>query len=92
MIYTFNNYQIDPGNFTIDRNGKRVEAEPRVFDLLIYLIENESKVVTRDELFEVVKRKLSDELREEQRKDYPKYQKMIDSYEKQDFHASGCKA
>lgn len=54
MIYIFNNFQIDLENFTIESNGEKIEVEPRVFDLIIYLIENKAKVVTREELFDNV--------------------------------------
>ena len=54
MIYTFNNVHIDPVNFSIKYNNDIVAVEPRVFDLIIYLIENKSQVVSREELFEKV--------------------------------------
>lgn len=54
MIYTFNRCQIDPDNFSIQLNNEAVAVEPRVFDLIIYLIENKSQVVSREELFEKV--------------------------------------
>ncbi len=54
MIYTFNNYQIDPINFSIKYNNEVVAVEPRVFDLIIYIIENKSQVVSREELFDKV--------------------------------------
>ncbi len=54
MIYTFNNYHVDPINFSIKYNNDIVAVEPRVFDLIIYLIKNKSQVVSRDELFEKI--------------------------------------
>lgn len=54
MIYSFNNCQIDPYNFSIQKNGESIAVEPRVFDLIIFLIENRSHVVSREKLFEKV--------------------------------------
>jgi DNA-binding winged helix-turn-helix (wHTH) protein/TolB-like protein/Tfp pilus assembly protein PilF len=34
--------------------SKVVEVEPRVFDVIVYLVENSNRVVTRDELFQTV--------------------------------------
>lgn len=36
----------------MERDGKTQAIEPQVFDLLVYLIENRERVVTRDELLE----------------------------------------
>ncbi len=54
MIYKFNSYQIDSNNFSIQNEGIAIEIEPRVFDLIVYLIEHQEKLVTRDELFKNV--------------------------------------
>ncbi len=54
MIYHFNNLSVDLENFSIQLDNKPVAVEPRVFDLIVYLIENKSQVVSREELFEKV--------------------------------------
>ena len=54
MLYIFNKYHIDTINFSIKYNNEVVAAEPRVFDLIIYLIEHESQLISREELFEKV--------------------------------------
>ena len=54
MTYTFNHFMLDTNNFTLMREGQVIEVEPRVFDVIVYLIENNNKVVTRDELFQTV--------------------------------------
>ncbi len=52
MIYSFNNFEIDCEKFTLTKQGTNIEVEPLVFDLIVYLIGNKNKLVTRDELFE----------------------------------------
>lgn len=54
MIYCFNNFIIDTDNFSLKSDGKIIEVEPQVFNLIVYLIENKSKLVSRDELLENV--------------------------------------
>jgi len=52
MIYLFDQFSIDTGQYQLSRDGKPVPVEPLVFDLMIYLIENCERVVGRDELLE----------------------------------------
>jgi DNA-binding winged helix-turn-helix (wHTH) protein/TolB-like protein/Tfp pilus assembly protein PilF len=52
MLYQFNNYEIDTENFTLKHNEVKVDVEPRVFDLIHYLIVHKNRLVTRDELFQ----------------------------------------
>ena len=52
MHYQFGEFEIDTQNYQLRNNGITVELEPKVFDLLSYLIVNREKLVTRDELFE----------------------------------------
>ena len=52
MIYQFNDFQLDTSDFSLQRIGKPIELEPQVFNLIIYLIENKDRVVTRSEIFE----------------------------------------
>jgi len=54
MLFEFNNYLIDSTNFRLSKDGKEVEIEPLAFDLLVFLIENKERVITRDEIFESV--------------------------------------
>jgi len=54
MTYLFNDFLIDTDNFILKRNNKLVEVEPQVFDLIVYLINNKSKLVSRNELLEKV--------------------------------------
>ena len=52
MIYQFGNFELDTRSYQLRNDGSNIELEPKVFDLLSYLIMNREKLVTRDELFE----------------------------------------
>ena len=52
MIYQFGKFEVDTQNYQLRNDGVTVELEPKVFDLLNYLIANRGNLVTRDELFE----------------------------------------
>ena len=50
MIYQWSNYLIDTTTYCLMQDGHQLELEPGVYDLLLYLIEQRHRVVTRDEL------------------------------------------
>lgn len=50
MIHHFQNISLDTDAYQLKRDHRPVAIEPQVFDLLVYLIENHDRVVTRDEL------------------------------------------
>jgi len=52
MIYEFGHFHLDTDQFLLTANNNKIEVEPQVFDLLVFLIENRDKLVTRDEIFE----------------------------------------
>jgi TolB-like protein/lipoprotein NlpI len=52
VIFEFNQIKIDTERFHLYRQDKPVSIEPLVFDLLVYLIENRDRVVTREELLD----------------------------------------
>src|SRR5690349_12363083 len=47
-------FLIDTARYRISSVGAAVPVEPKVFDLLVYLIRNRDRVVTREELFATV--------------------------------------
>lgn len=51
MIYQLGNIQIDTTQFKVMADGRAISVEPKVFDLIIYLITHRDVVITRDELF-----------------------------------------
>jgi len=52
MIFAINNCTIDTAAYEIRRDGKVVPVEPQVFDLLVLLLENSGRLVTKDEIIE----------------------------------------
>ena len=47
MIFRFGSYALDAERRDLLRSGKRVALERQVFDILLYLLENRHRVVTR---------------------------------------------
>jgi TolB-like protein len=54
MTVQFGDFELDPGLQELRRAGAPVHVEPQVFDLLAYLVAHHDRVVTRDELMEVI--------------------------------------
>jgi TolB-like protein len=50
MLYRFGAHVLDTARYELARKGQDVQVEPQVLRLLIFLIENRDRVVTRDEL------------------------------------------
>jgi len=51
-IYRFDDREVDTRLRQIQAGGQLLEAQPKAFDLLVYLIENRDRVVDKDELLE----------------------------------------
>jgi TolB-like protein len=51
MRFLFTDYVLDTERRELCRDGKPVSVEPQVFDLLIYLVRNRERVVSKDDLF-----------------------------------------
>lgn len=54
MIYAFEDVLVNTRLFNISKAGNDVSTEPKVFDLIVYLIEHRDKPISRDELFEQI--------------------------------------
>jgi DNA-binding winged helix-turn-helix (wHTH) protein len=52
MIYQFSDYSVDDRLFEIRRAGELVAVERRVFDLILFLVHNRNRVVSKAELFD----------------------------------------
>lgn len=52
MIYRFADCVLDAKGHKFHRAGELIEIEPKVFEVLLYLIERQTELVTRDELLE----------------------------------------
>lgn len=46
----FSDVEVDPGARTLAKDGARVSVTPRAFDLLLALIRNEGRVLSRQQL------------------------------------------
>src|SRR6187399_1998324 len=54
MRFRFENLVLDAGRRELLRDGAPVAVEPQVFDLLLYLVENRDRVVSKDDVLNVV--------------------------------------
>ena len=53
-IYRFDDFLVDPETWMLSRGGSEIHLEPVVLKLLIYLIANRDRLVTRQELMDTV--------------------------------------
>jgi TolB-like protein/DNA-binding winged helix-turn-helix (wHTH) protein/Tfp pilus assembly protein PilF len=53
-LYRFDNFLVDPADWRLSRNGREIHVEPVVLKLLIFLIANRDRLVTRQELMDTV--------------------------------------
>ena len=51
MEFVFDNHRLDTERRELHRGPERIAVEPQVFDLLIYLLQNRDRVVSKDDLF-----------------------------------------
>ncbi len=54
MIYRFADFELDRDSYELRRNGQICHAEPLVFDLLVFLLQTDGRIVSRDEIVEHV--------------------------------------
>ncbi len=54
MIYVSDAFELDPARVELRRNGVPVHVEPQVFALLVLLVENRERMVSKDEIIEKV--------------------------------------
>ena len=52
MILAFADVELDLDLYELRRTGNRVAIEPQVFDVLVQLVSNAPRVVTKEELLE----------------------------------------
>jgi TolB-like protein/DNA-binding winged helix-turn-helix (wHTH) protein len=53
-LYSFGRYVLDPGTRTLSREGAPVPLTPKAFDVLVFLVQNPNRVVTKEELLKAV--------------------------------------
>ena len=51
MQFLFEDHRLDTERRELHRGSLRIAVEPQVFDLLIYLLQNRDRVVSKDDLF-----------------------------------------
>ena len=54
MEFRFENHTLDVGRRELRRGADLIALEPQVFDLLVYLVENRDRVVSKDDLIAAV--------------------------------------
>ena len=54
MIYRFGPFELDASVFELRKAGIPTSIEPQVFNLLVFLIDNRDRVVSRDEIIDAV--------------------------------------
>jgi DNA-binding winged helix-turn-helix (wHTH) protein len=54
MIFRFRSFELDEGKRELRLRGRPLEMQPRVFDVLVYLVRNRERVVTKDELLSAI--------------------------------------
>lgn len=54
MIFEFRGHRIDTDHRQLTRSGQVIEVQPQVFELIVFLITNRDRVVSKDDLIEHV--------------------------------------
>ena len=54
MQFLFDNHTLDADRRELRRGAERIAVEPQVFDLLVYLVQNRDRVVSKDDLIAAV--------------------------------------
>ena len=54
MQFLFEDYVLDPDRRELTRGSKAIAIGPQVFDLLLYLVQNRERVVSKDDLLDAV--------------------------------------
>lgn len=57
MLHAFRDFEIDEERFELRRNGQPVRVEPRVLEVLMYLVRNRGRIVAKEELLDQVWKK-----------------------------------
>jgi DNA-binding winged helix-turn-helix (wHTH) protein/predicted ATPase len=52
--YAFGQFEVDLKLFELRKGGERVRIDPKVFDLLVFLLQHHGRVVTKQELLDAV--------------------------------------
>ena len=53
-FFEFGDYRLDARKRLLLKNGEQVQISPRIFDLLLVLVQNEGEILTHDDLLDKV--------------------------------------
>jgi Tol biopolymer transport system component/DNA-binding winged helix-turn-helix (wHTH) protein len=53
-LYSFGSFALDPNKRALHREGRPVPLTPKAFDLLLYLVKNPNRAITKEELLQGV--------------------------------------
>jgi DNA-binding winged helix-turn-helix (wHTH) protein len=53
-LYAFDDFRLEPSEHLLLRNGQAVPLPPRAFDLLVFLVRNGGRLVTKDQIMQAV--------------------------------------
>jgi DNA-binding winged helix-turn-helix (wHTH) protein len=54
VVYVFGDHELDEGLFRLRRAGRTIVIQPKVLSLLLYLVRNRDRVVSKDEILAAV--------------------------------------
>ncbi len=54
VAYRFGEFRLDEQTWSLERDGERVPLEPKLLQLLLFMIERRDRVVTKDELLDAL--------------------------------------
>jgi len=54
MVFAFDGFELDEGRFLLRRDGTPVHAQPKGLRLLLHLVRNRHRLVTREELYQLL--------------------------------------
>jgi DNA-binding winged helix-turn-helix (wHTH) protein len=54
VLFLFDDFVLDPRRCELRRGENLIAVEPQVFDVIVYLIENRDRVVSRDDLIAAI--------------------------------------
>lgn len=54
MRYRFNDYILDTESLELSKNGVLIHSEPQVIELLVLLVQNSNRLVTKEEIYKTV--------------------------------------
>jgi DNA-binding winged helix-turn-helix (wHTH) protein len=54
MIFEFSSFILNENNFSLTKNQKNIEVEPKIFNLLCFFCKNPQRAISREELIECI--------------------------------------